>query len=250
MNAMPSIDQKSKVNIKLVSLVKHAEAIYRQKFKIPSVSYDLKGTVAGTATYKTWSIQLNPILFDENEKEFLDQVVGHELAHLLAIEMYGNKIAHHGKEWKSVMSALGLRVEVKHKFNVENTLRTSKIFKYKCNCKEHLFTLRKHNSTLKKKYTKLICNVCKGDVVYTGFFKENGVWQKEEFEKRSKNTIISKIALPGKLPAPTKEIEYATESQINLLKDLVTRHVIPFVPFKGLTKEKAREIISQALKKS
>lgn len=249
---MPSIDQKSKVNIKLVSLVKHAEAIYRRKFKIPPVSYDLKGTVAGTANYKTWSIQLNPILFDENEKEFLDQVVGHELAHLLAIELYGQSIAHHGREWKTVMAALGLRVEVKHKFNVENTLRTSKIFKYKCNCKEHLFTLRKHNSTLKKRNVKLICNICKGDVVYTGYFKEKGVWQKEEFQKKVSPSVFSKIPMPGDTQKnkPLKEVEYATESQIHLLKDLVTRHIIPFVPFKGLTKEKAREIISQALKKN
>lgn len=249
---MPSVDQKSKVNLKLVSLVKLAETVYKRKFKVPPVSYDLKGTVAGTATYKTWSIQLNPILFDENEKEFLDQVVGHEFAHLLAVALYGPAITHHGKEWKSVMAAMGLRVEVKHRFNVENTLRTSKIFKYKCNCKEHLFTLRRHNSILKKKFVKIFCNVCKGSVEYTGAFKEKGVWQSEKLLTQNKPTLLSKIILPGESGRayPVKvETEYATESQLKLLKELVSRHVVPFVPFKGLTKEKAREIISQALKK-
>lgn len=239
--------------LKLKELIDTANSHYHKNFSIPGFDFSLKGTTAGVAVVGRWLIQLNKTLFEENEKEFLDQVIGHELAHLLAGALFGRKIAPHGKEWKSVMQTLGLRVETKHSLNVENSMRSSKIFKYVCACQEHLISLRKQNS-MSRTNGKLQCKSCNTVLKYSGEYKENDAWKKGPIPKppatktkpKVKSTSNSKKVLqPFKHPS---QIEYVTTRQIAILTNLVRTGKIGFIPFKGLTKNAADAIIRAALK--
>lgn len=74
----------------------------------PTVSFDLRGTTAGQAFPGKNHIRLNGQLLNDNTDDFIEQVVGHEWAHLAAIHLHGQKIRSHGPEWKRVMQSLSL----------------------------------------------------------------------------------------------------------------------------------------------
>ena len=74
----------------------------------PKLSYTQRGTSAGTAWLESYEIRLNPVLLLENSEAFIEEVVPHELAHLLVWKHFG-RVAPHGKEWKWMMeSVLGV----------------------------------------------------------------------------------------------------------------------------------------------
>ncbi len=78
-----------------------------RRYAEPTLVYQQRGTSAGTAAGEN-EIRLNPVLLLENQREFIDEVVPHELAHLLVWQHFG-RVAPHGKEWKWMMeSVLGV----------------------------------------------------------------------------------------------------------------------------------------------
>lgn len=70
----------------------------------PKLSYTQRGTSAGTAWLESYEIRLNPVLLLENSEAFIEEVVPHELAHLLVWKHFG-RVAPHGKEWKWMMES-------------------------------------------------------------------------------------------------------------------------------------------------
>lgn len=55
----------------------------------PKINYYQRGTSAGSAYLQTFEIRLNPVLLLENQQSFIDEVVPHELAHLLVYRQFG-----------------------------------------------------------------------------------------------------------------------------------------------------------------
>lgn len=55
----------------------------------PKLSYTQRGTSAGTAWLESYEIRLNPVLLLENSEAFIEEVVPHELAHLLVWKHFG-----------------------------------------------------------------------------------------------------------------------------------------------------------------
>ena len=85
----------------------------------PEINYQQRGTSAGTAYLQYWQIRLNPVLLIENQQQFIDEVVPHELAHLLVYRRFGRAAAPHGKEWRWMMeSILGVPPRRTHPFTV------------------------------------------------------------------------------------------------------------------------------------
>ncbi len=123
----------------------------RQHFAIefpePKIVYQQRGTSAGTAWLQAWEIRLNPVLLLENQHTFIDEVVPHELAHLLVFRQFG-QVSPHGREWRWMMgSVLQLPASRTHQFAVSSV--QSKTFPYQCVCQQHQLTVRRHNRVLR-----------------------------------------------------------------------------------------------------
>lgn len=117
----------------------------------PKLIYQQHGTSAGTAWLQEYEIRLNPVLLAENQQAFIDEVVPHELAHLLVWKHFG-RVAPHGKEWKWMMEAiLGVPARRTHQFEL-SSIRT-KTFPYRCRCQQHQLTIRRHNRVVRGEAT-------------------------------------------------------------------------------------------------
>ncbi len=91
----------------------------------PKLVYQQRGTAAGTARLESYEIRLNPVLMMENQQAFIEEVVPHELAHLLVWKHFG-RVAPHGKEWKWMMEAvLGVPARRTHQFELESVRRNT-----------------------------------------------------------------------------------------------------------------------------
>ncbi len=137
-----------------------AEQKLEQKFPEPSISYKQRGTTAGSAYLKEWEIRINPTLLIENTEPFIDEVVPHELAHLLVYRVFGRKgIAPHGSEWKWMMQhVLEVTASRTHNFSVSTV--KSRSFTYYCACSStHELTIRRHNKIIRGE-NQYLCRKC------------------------------------------------------------------------------------------
>ncbi|CAI1847770.1 SprT-like family [Serratia proteamaculans] len=123
----------------------------RQHFSVefpePKVVYQQRGTSAGTAWLQAWEIRLNPVLLMENQQPFIDEVVPHELAHLLVFRQFG-RVPPHGREWRWMMeSVLQVPASRTHQFEIASV--QSKTYPYRCSCQRHQLTVRRHNRVMR-----------------------------------------------------------------------------------------------------
>ncbi|CAY75597.1 Protein sprT [Erwinia pyrifoliae DSM 12163] len=135
----------------------------------PALYYTQRGTAAGTAWLQSWQIRLNPVLLLENQQAFIDEVVPHELAHLLVWKHFG-RVAPHGKEWKWMMeSVLGVQARRTHQFAITSVC--SRAFPYRCRCQQHQLSVRRHNRVIRgeSQYRCLHC----GDPLQPGSFQKS-----------------------------------------------------------------------------
>ena len=63
-----------------------ANQFFNKEFTMPVMNFELCGQKAGVAYLQQNEIRLNPILLVENGTAFIQQVVPHELAHLLVYD--------------------------------------------------------------------------------------------------------------------------------------------------------------------
>ena len=95
------------------------------------------------------------------QQAFIDEVVPHELAHLLVWKHFG-RVAPHGKEWKWMMeSVLGVPALRTHRFELDSVRKNT--FPYRCQCQQHQLTVRRHNRVMRGEATYR-CVRC-GDVL-------------------------------------------------------------------------------------
>ncbi|WP_306587523.1 SprT family zinc-dependent metalloprotease [Hafnia paralvei] len=134
-----------------------ANAQLKAQYPEPKISYQQRGTTAGTAWLQDWEIRLNPVLLLENGQAFIDEVVPHELAHLLVYKQFG-KVSPHGREWQWMMGhVLGIEPRRTHKFGVESV--SGKTYPYRCACQLHQLTVRRHNKVMRKE-SEYRCRQC------------------------------------------------------------------------------------------
>jgi SprT protein len=116
-------------------------------FEMPTIRFDKRGRVAGTANGHRWELNFNMVLLNENVEDFVKHVVAHEVAHLIDHQVYDlnaprydrygrrKKRQPHGPNWKSIMGVLGVPAERCHKYDTSNARQTSrkrKQFAYEC----------------------------------------------------------------------------------------------------------------------
>ncbi len=114
------------------SIVETHERLIRADLATPDVREYLNGvrvtfsdrmvSTAGKAKLKEHSIVLNAHLLAANPDHLL-QVVVHEVAHLLAHKLHGDR--GHGPAWKQLMGVLGLEARRCHSLGRRDVRRTS-----------------------------------------------------------------------------------------------------------------------------
>lgn len=149
---------KMQVQRQLKRDLEKANAYFQTEFSPPTVSYAVRGLKAGVAYLQRNEIRFNPVLLTENGQAFVQQVVPHELAHILVFQRFG-RVQPHGKEWKMMMEeVLGVPAETYHCFDTTNV--AGKQFAYRCECQTHLLSARRHNAIIKQGRVYL-CKRCK-----------------------------------------------------------------------------------------
>jgi len=152
-------------------LIEMAETRYKKSMKVPTISYDLKGKVAGKAFNKRNHIQLNPVLFAHNYDDFWNNTIPHEIAHLVSYNIYGNDGFGHGPLWKGVMyNCYGIEPKRCHDYDTNVNKPKGSLYIYKCSCKEHKITKVRHNRYYNAETNKITlrCNKCKTILEFTG----------------------------------------------------------------------------------
>lgn len=112
----------------------------------PTIKYNVRGTTGGKANSAAWSVDFNMGLIVENLGEYINQVVPHEVAHLVAFATnnysYEYKITRrgrirvsHGARFYRIMRMFGVDETRCHKMDVSKVKqksRTTKAFPCKC----------------------------------------------------------------------------------------------------------------------
>lgn len=134
-----------------------ANVFLQQDYAEPRLRFSQRGTSAGTAWLEKNEIRLNAALLIENQRAFIDEVVPHELAHLLTWQHFG-QVAPHGKEWRWMMeTVLGVPAKRTHQFDLSPV--QAQTWPYRCGCQTHQLTLRRHNRVLRRQ-SEYRCREC------------------------------------------------------------------------------------------
>lgn len=144
-----------------------AEAFFKQRFVRPEVSFKLRGQKAGVAHLTENKLRFNPQLYRENRDDFLKQTVAHEVAHLIAHQLFGLKIQAHGEEWQLIMRGVyELPPNRCHSYAV--TRRQVSRFIYRCTCPQGEFPFSAQRHALVAKGRRYYCRRCKVTLSFTG----------------------------------------------------------------------------------
>lgn len=143
-----------------------AEQHFGKPFTRPQVSLDLRGQKAGVAYLYRNLLRFNQQMYQDNHEDFLLQTVPHEAAHLIAHQLYGERIRPHGREWQNLMTTLfGLPAQRCHNYAVAP--RRSTQYLYRCGCPEHMpFTPQRH--ALVRRGRQYLCRRCGDRLLFTG----------------------------------------------------------------------------------
>lgn len=145
-----------------------AEAFFNRRFQRPDVSFKLRGQKAGVAHLTENLLRFNPKLYAENREHFLKQTVAHEVAHMIAHQMFGGRIQPHGEEWQLIMRGVyELPPDRCHTYDIGRRKVTR--FLYLCQCptgSEFPFSSQRH--TLVAKGRRYYCRRCRATLVFSG----------------------------------------------------------------------------------
>jgi SprT protein len=120
-------------------------------------------TTAGRADYEKRLISLNLRLLSMNPSELVPTFY-HELAHILAFDMFGKKACGHGKYWQCIMRLFKQPIKRCHNMEGAEKLKAKrKAFKVYCGCSSYDVSSVRFNRLLsgEKRYR---CISCKGNI--------------------------------------------------------------------------------------
>jgi SprT protein len=124
-------------------------------------------TAAGLAYQAEHRIVLNEALFLNNKEEFFNQIIPHEVAHILQYVLYPAEKLHHGRRWKGIMLQLGLSPSVYHDLDVSAV--DEKVHRYTCNCQGGLFyhqIIDTMHKRLQRSGRSKICGRCQTRIIH------------------------------------------------------------------------------------
>ncbi|BCJ08413.1 SprT family zinc-dependent metalloprotease [Pseudomonas sp. AA27] len=144
-----------------------AETFFKRPFPRPQVSFKLRGQKAGVAHLHENLLRFNLQLYHENQDDFLRQTVAHEVAHLVAHQLFGERIQAHGEEWQLIMRGVyELPPNRCHNYEVQRRVTTRYI--YRCPCPESDFPFTAQRHKLVRQGRRYLCRRCREILVYSG----------------------------------------------------------------------------------
>ncbi|MCK5894962.1 MAG: SprT-like domain-containing protein [Endozoicomonadaceae bacterium] len=126
-------------------LITKASQYYEARIPPPAILMDLLGSDAGQALPMKNKVRFNRSLYRQNPKHFVHHIVAHELAHLVAAQIYGHRIKPHGKEWQSIMLLFHVPANRCHHYDISHSGRHHFIYSCACPDREIPLTAIRHN---------------------------------------------------------------------------------------------------------
>lgn len=155
------------LNTRVEECFKKAELFFKRTFKRPVVSFKLRGQKAGVAHLHENLLRFNPQLYRENTEDFLRQTVPHEVAHLVAHQLFADTISAHGEEWQLIMRGVyELPPNRCHTYAVNRRSVTRYIYRCPCTGSDFPFTAQRH--ALVKKGRRYLCRTCRHTLAFSG----------------------------------------------------------------------------------
>jgi len=164
-----------------IQSVAKAGEVLGNRFPVPELLFDLRGTTAGRAyTYLNADFMLPKIRYNmrlakENLENFVNRTVPHEVSHIIANRHFGKNCGH-GREWKWVMvNVFGVEPKRCHDYNVEgHRVRKTFIHVYTCGCGECKVGTKHHNIIQQSPERRIFCCACRQTIN-----KENYITSRE-----------------------------------------------------------------------
>ncbi len=140
------------------------------------LNYDLKGTrtigQCKQLSTSTYLIRLHKPLLDAYKELYLNDVLTHEYAHALQMELYKHKVKPHGIEWKRILCKLhdaeykNIQKPRYEKLHELSMARKYRYFDYTCACeKKHKLSSIRHKRI---QYGQVyLCKSCKSPLFFT-----------------------------------------------------------------------------------
>jgi SprT protein len=152
---------------RIYAVYEKAESIYGVSFKLPDISFKLKGRRAGYVIPAYNKLALNNELLHTYGDEFINDTPGHEAAHLIAYQAYGYMIEPHGKEWKKVMTTVCEQDPTRcHNFEVKTRNE------YICKCSKSIYlSTTKHNRVLRGD-DRYYCKTCNAEIKWKKLYEK------------------------------------------------------------------------------
>lgn len=167
----PINKQQQQQTIDTVSIrLQQAEKLFGRHFKLPLISFDLKGRAAGMylsgRTYKR--IRFNPYIFAKYFQDNLNTTVPHEVSHYISDILYGlHSIRPHGSEWQKIMQTFGVDPVRTCNYDLDGIpLRRYQRYSYHCGCSSHSLTSRRHNK-VRRGETRYSCRLCGNELRFS-----------------------------------------------------------------------------------
>jgi SprT protein len=189
---------------------------------MPTVSFDLRGKKGGQAFLTKNHIRLNSVLLAENAEKFIEQTVGHEVAHLATHAKHGRGISPHGDEWQAMMRAFGLEPLRCHRYDTTNSA-VGESFAFVCGCATpHLLGTRTLKSGLAGRRK---CKKCK-EILRP---KDATLRASASGATAQPSSAPRALAIPPRVPARpaatvNAKVTMPTDAMVRFANDLARRH--------------------------
>lgn len=121
-------------------------------------------TTAGRVNYRLNKMYLNVRLLTRNPHH-IEQTFAHELAHIVAFELYGIKAVGHGPLWSGIMQKFGYEPNRCHALDVSGLKRRQKTYETYCQCRVHMLKPGRYNKL--RRGVNFRCMICKSVLMLT-----------------------------------------------------------------------------------
>jgi len=148
---------KQQISQHVAVCINQASSYFSRVFPMPDINFKQRGKIAASAQLQKNTLRFNPVLMMDNLPRFLNEVVAHEVSHLLAFQLYG-RVRPHGKEWQALMlEVFGVNPKTYHNMDVSKVV--GRQLPYLCACGVVHLSIRRHNKVVRKiqRYRCLKC---------------------------------------------------------------------------------------------